>query len=174
MSFQNHDQSPHVACAAGDGVNAAGDGMGAAGDGMSAAGDGMGAAGDGMSAAGRLIFLGSLNALLAVALGAFGKHALMASLSQAAMETWRTGAYYHLIHGVGLVLAGVVAERAPQPRRAIRAGWLLMAGIAIFSGSLYLLALTQIRVLGALTPLGGFCFLSGWLFLAWSVKPRRG
>ncbi|MBF0164637.1 MAG: DUF423 domain-containing protein [Magnetococcales bacterium] len=126
-----------------------------------------------MTAGGRLIFFGSLNAMLAVALGAFGKHALMSLLSQAAMETWRTGAYYHLVHGVGVLLAGLVAERAPRPGWAIRAGWMLLAGIILFSGSLYLLALTQIPLLGALTPVGGFCFMSGWLFLALSVRPPR-
>ncbi len=126
-----------------------------------------------MSAYARFIFLGSVNACLAVALGAFGKHALMPILSQAAMETWRTGAYYHLIHGVGLVLAGLVAERAPHPRRAVWAGWLLLAGTVIFSGSLYAIALTEIRILGAITPVGGFCFLTGWLLLAWSVRPLR-
>ncbi|MBF0140753.1 MAG: DUF423 domain-containing protein [Magnetococcales bacterium] len=126
-----------------------------------------------MSASVRFIFFGSISACLAVVLGAFGKHALMPILSQAAMETWRTGAYYHLVHGIGLVLVGLVAERTPHPQRAIRAGWLLLAGTAIFSGSLYAIALTGMRILGAVTPVGGFCFLTGWLLLAWSVKPLR-
>ncbi|MBF0341669.1 MAG: DUF423 domain-containing protein [Magnetococcales bacterium] len=126
-----------------------------------------------LSAGGRFIFLGSLSACLAVALGAFGKHALMPYLSQAAMETWRTGAYYHLAHGAGLVLAGLVAERAPHPQRAVRAGWLLLAGSVLFSGSLYAIALTGMRILGVITPVGGACFMAGWLLLAWSVKPPR-
>ncbi|MBF0125877.1 MAG: DUF423 domain-containing protein [Magnetococcales bacterium] len=119
----------------------------------------------------RFIFWGSVSACLAVALGAFGKHALLSILSQAAMETWRTGAYYQLVHGIGLVLVGVVADRAPHPRRAVRAGWLMLAGTVIFAGSLYAVALTGQRMLGAVTPLGGLCFMSGWLMLAWSVKP---
>ncbi|MEO5377191.1 MAG: DUF423 domain-containing protein [Magnetococcus sp. DMHC-6] len=126
-----------------------------------------------MSVSARFIFLGSISACLAVALGAFGKHALVPILSQGAMETWRTGAYYHLVHGVGLVLVGVTAERASHPQRAIWAGWLLLAGSVIFSGSLYAIALTGMRILGVVTPVGGFCFLTGWLLLAWSVKPLR-
>ncbi|MBF0161397.1 MAG: DUF423 domain-containing protein, partial [Magnetococcales bacterium] len=69
----------------------------------------------------------------------------MPLLSQAARETWHTGTYYHLVHGVGLVLAGVVAERASHPQRAVRAGWLFLAGTIIFSGSLYAIALTGMR-----------------------------
>ncbi|MBF0213226.1 MAG: DUF423 domain-containing protein [Magnetococcales bacterium] len=121
----------------------------------------------------RFIFFGSIIACLAVALGAFGKHALISILSQESLETWRTGVYYQLVHGVGLVLVGVVVDRTPHPQRAIRAGWLLLAGTVIFSGSLYAIALIGIRLLGAVTPVGGFCFISGWLLLAWSVKPVR-
>ncbi|MBF0142443.1 MAG: DUF423 domain-containing protein [Magnetococcales bacterium] len=121
----------------------------------------------------RFIFFGGISACLAVALGAFGKHALMPILSHAAMETWRTGAYYQLVHGVGLILVGLVAERAPHPQRAMWAGWLLLVGSVIFSGSLYAIALTGVRILGVVTPVGGVCFLSGWLLLAWSVKPSR-
>ncbi|HIJ85791.1 MAG: hypothetical protein HW380_3481 [Magnetococcales bacterium] len=126
-----------------------------------------------MSVSDRFILFGGISACLAVALGAFGKHALLPVLSQTAMETWRTGAYYHLVHGVALVLAGLVAERASHPGCALWAGWLLLAGTIIFSGSLYIIALTGMRILGAITPVGGLCFLTGWLLLAWSVKPRR-
>ncbi|MEO5351056.1 MAG: DUF423 domain-containing protein [Magnetococcus sp. YQC-3] len=126
-----------------------------------------------MSAHARCIFFGSINACLAVALGAFGKHALLPILSQAAMESWRTGAYYHLLHGVGLVLVGLVMERAPHPQRAVWAGRLLLAGTIIFSGSLYAIALTNMRILGLVTPVGGFCFLTGWLLLAWSVRGKH-
>lgn len=118
----------------------------------------------------RLVFVGSLLACLAVALGAFGRHALAAALSTTgALETWRTGAYYQLAHGIGMVLAGLVAERACHPRRAVVGGWLLGAGSLLFSLSLYLIALTGVSGLGIVTPVGGFCFLAGWLFLAGSV-----
>ncbi|MBF0415654.1 MAG: DUF423 domain-containing protein [Magnetococcales bacterium] len=125
------------------------------------------------SSSSQCIFFGSIVAGLAVALGAFGKHVLLPILSKAALETWHTGAYYQLTHGMGIILAGLVAERVPHPQRAIRAGWMLLVGTVLFSGSLYALALTGIGILGALTPFGGLCFLGGWLLLAWSVKPRH-
>ncbi|MBF0436626.1 MAG: DUF423 domain-containing protein [Magnetococcales bacterium] len=125
----------------------------------------------GKSSSSQCIFFGSILAGLAVALGAFGKHVLLPILSKAALETWHTGAYYQLIHGMGIILAGLVAERAPHPQRAIRAGRMFLVGSILFSGSLCALALTGAGILGVLTPLGGLCFLGGWMLLAWSVKP---
>ncbi|MBF0273533.1 MAG: DUF423 domain-containing protein [Magnetococcales bacterium] len=119
----------------------------------------------------RFLFWGAINAALAVMLGAFGKHALMSVLSERMMETWRTGAYYHLVHALALVLVSVVVERSSQPDRVVIAGWLLLAGVVLFSGSLYLLALTEFRPLGIVTPLGGVCFLLGWFWLARSALP---
>ncbi|MBF0136897.1 MAG: DUF423 domain-containing protein [Magnetococcus sp. DMHC-1] len=122
-----------------------------------------------MNTSAKFIFLGATNAALAVMLGAFGKHALAPIISEKLLETWRTGAYYHLVHAVGLVLIGVLQERSVRPDRSAIAGWLLLAGILIFSGSLYALVLTGLRPLGILTPFGGLCFISGWLWLAWSM-----
>ena len=98
---------------------------------------------------------------LAVALGAFGAHALKGILERNQTgEIWKTAAFYHFIHAVMLF---ILADRKPF----LRGAWVgFLIGILIFSGSLYLLALTNYKWLGAITPLGGICFLAGWLWLA--------
>jgi uncharacterized membrane protein YgdD (TMEM256/DUF423 family) len=97
----------------------------------------------------------------AVALGAFGAHGLKPLLERLqTTDAWHTAALYHLVHSVVLLL---VATREPLGRAA---WWLFFAGIVIFSGSLYLLAVTNARWLGAITPVGGLCLLAGWLALA--------
>jgi uncharacterized membrane protein YgdD (TMEM256/DUF423 family) len=113
-----------------------------------------------------LIALGALNAALAVAAGAFAAHGLRERLSARALEIFETGARYHMYHALAMVLAGVLAATL---RGAGTAGWLFQAGVVLFSGSLYVLALTDVKVLGAITPLGGLLFLAGWLWLAWSA-----
>ena len=100
---------------------------------------------------------------LAVALGAFGAHALRARLDPAALEVWRTAALYHLVHAVALLAVALAGARV---RRGGLVCGLWTAGIVIFAGSLYLLAVTGVRWLGAVTPLGGAAFLAGWLVLA--------
>jgi uncharacterized membrane protein YgdD (TMEM256/DUF423 family) len=113
---------------------------------------------------GRLfITLGAINAGLAVALGAFGAHGLQDLLSEKALLTWHTAVDYHGFHALGLLLIGILSHWIPV---AVRAGWWLLAGILLFSGSLYLLSLTGVSALGAITPLGGLCFLLGWALLA--------
>ncbi len=111
------------------------------------------------------VSLGSWLAFLAVALGAFGTHALKGQISEANLAIWHTGTEYHLVHAVALVLVGLLSAHADNEMTR-RSGWLFATGIVIFGGSLYALALTDIKVLGAITPVGGLCFLSGWLFLA--------
>ena len=97
---------------------------------------------------------------LAVALGAFGAHSLRSTLEAHGMlDVWNKAVLYHFIHAIALF---VLALCAPANRGA---WWLLFAGIFLFSGSLYLMALTDIRWLGAVTPLGGLCFLAGWAWL---------
>ncbi len=99
---------------------------------------------------------------LAVALGAFGAHGLKPTLAaHGTLAVWETGALYHLVHAVVLL---VLALRVPLQRLAFT---LFTTGIVIFSGSLYVLAITNVKVLGAVTPLGGVCLLAGWLALAW-------
>jgi uncharacterized membrane protein YgdD (TMEM256/DUF423 family) len=111
---------------------------------------------------------GALLAFLAVGAGAFGAHALRSRLSADALATFEVGVRYHLAHALALL---AVAWAATQwPGRAVDlSGWSFIAGIVLFSGSLYLLALTGQRALGAITPLGGVCFLFGWLALAWAA-----
>ena len=112
------------------------------------------------------LFLGSLNAALAVLLGAFGAHALKLKLSEHMMSVYQTGNQYHFYHALGLLLLGTIAlNLAPSVWLKI-SGWLMFSGIVLFSGSLYALALSQVRWLGAITPLGGSAFILAWCSLA--------
>lgn len=109
--------------------------------------------------------LGAALAALGVAAGAFGAHGLRAKLTADMLAVYETGARYHLIHAVGLLAIGVAAHHWPG-NLVQAAGWLMVAGIALFSGSLYALAITGVRGLGAITPLGGLAFISSWVLLA--------
>lgn len=122
----------------------------------------------------RLFFsLGAGLALAAVAAGAFGAHALRARLAPDLLAVFETGARYHMYHALALLAVGWAAAQWPgTPVRA--AGWLFVAGIVVFSGSLYLLALSGVRWLGAITPLGGLAFLAGWAALAWAAWSGAG
>jgi uncharacterized membrane protein YgdD (TMEM256/DUF423 family) len=111
------------------------------------------------------IVLGAINAFLSVAAGAFGAHALKARLSPDLLTIFETGARYHMYHALGLIAVGLVAQARPSPLLPA-SGWAMLAGIVLFSGSLYALALSGVRALGAITPLGGLGFLVGWVLLA--------
>jgi len=111
---------------------------------------------------------GSLMAFVAVALGAFAAHGLKARLSPDMLTIFEVGVRYHMYHAFGLIAVAWAASRWPQSSAAL-AGWSFIFGIVIFSGSLYLLSITGIRWLGAITPVGGVAFLIGWLLLAWSA-----
>ncbi|HEY3740518.1 MAG TPA: DUF423 domain-containing protein [Bryobacteraceae bacterium] len=103
----------------------------------------------------------------AVGLGAFGAHALKERLDSYSLEVWEKAVFYHFIHALGMLIVASMAKlREP---RADLICWLLLAGILLFSSSLYLLALTGTRALGAVTPLGGVAFLAAWLLLGWSL-----
>jgi len=108
---------------------------------------------------------GAIAAALGVALGAFGAHGLKARVTPDLLAIYETGVRYHLVHALGLLAVGWAADRWPGPWASV-AGWLFLAGILVFSGSLYLLTLTGLRWLGAITPLGGLAFIAGWLSLA--------
>lgn len=109
------------------------------------------------------IRLGSLFMFLAVALGAFGAHALKDKLSGYHLDVYNKAVLYHAIHALALLIVGwLTTVHGP---RFTPAGALLTLGIILFSGSLYALALTQIKLFGAVTPLGGLCFLAGWLVI---------
>lgn len=107
-----------------------------------------------------------------VGLGAFGAHGLRDRLPTDLLAVYQTGVLYHLVHGLGALLAAVLAA-SPCGRRARAAGWVFLIGIVLFSGSLYVLAVTGVRWLGAITPLGGAAWILGWLLLAASALPRR-
>jgi uncharacterized membrane protein YgdD (TMEM256/DUF423 family) len=120
----------------------------------------------------RIFFsLGALSAFLSVAAGAFGAHALRTRLSPELLTTFETAARYQMYHALGLLAVAWAASRWPGPL-VHWAGWLFVVGTALFSGSLYALALTGVRWLGAITPLGGAAFLAGWACLALSVRGK--
>lgn len=108
-----------------------------------------------------LVALGAVNAALAVAAGAFAAHGLRDRLEPRALEVFETGARYHMYHALAIIAAGLIAARGP--------GWMFQAGIIVFSGSLYALALSGVKGLGAVTPIGGLLFLAGWIWLAISA-----
>ncbi|HKH82710.1 MAG TPA: DUF423 domain-containing protein [Gemmatimonadales bacterium] len=116
--------------------------------------------------------LGALSALLAVAAGAFGAHALRARLTSEYLAVFETAARYQMYHALGLFAVAWAVNRWPGTL-PVWAGWLFVLGTILFSGSLYVLALTGLRWLGAITPLGGVAFLAGWLCLAWSAMRRE-
>lgn len=112
--------------------------------------------------------LGSLSALVAVALGAFAAHGLKARLAPELLAAFEVGVRYQMYHA--LALLGVAWAATKWPGAAVSAaGWLFVAGTVLFSGSLYVLALSGVRWLGAVTPFGGAAFLAGWACLAWAV-----
>ena len=112
--------------------------------------------------------VGAVSAGLAVALGAFAAHGLRARLSPEALQTFETGARYHMYHALALLAVAWAVGRWPGGV-TVTAGWLFVAGTLIFSGSLYLLAFTGQRWLGAVTPIGGLAFILGWAALAWAA-----
>jgi uncharacterized membrane protein YgdD (TMEM256/DUF423 family) len=113
------------------------------------------------------LLLASILGALAVALGAFGAHALESRLSADLLSTYEIGVRYHFYHVLALLGVAAVLARWPTAGVAVAAGWLFVIGIVIFSGSLYLLAFTGVRWLGAITPIGGVAFIAGWICLAW-------
>lgn len=118
------------------------------------------------------VLLGSLNMFLGVALGAFGAHGLKTRVAPDMLIVWQTGVQYHLVHALGLLLIGILCQLMPDPALVRNAGWALLVGVLLFSGSLYVMVLSGVRVLGIITPFGGIAFLIGWLLLiiaAWKA-----
>jgi uncharacterized membrane protein YgdD (TMEM256/DUF423 family) len=119
------------------------------------------------------LVIAAVNGFLAVLLGAFGAHGLKARLAALPdgverLDWWRTAASYHLAHAVALGVVALAAPRLPSLATTV-SGWAFLAGVVLFSGSLYLLSLSGVRALGAVTPFGGLCFLAGWACLAWAA-----
>lgn len=115
-----------------------------------------------------LLLLGALNGALAVMLGAFGAHGLKERVDAALLDTWATASEYHFLHALALLLVGILAKVFAAPG-IVSAGWVMFAGMLVFSGSLYLLVLTGQRWLGAVTPIGGTALIVAWLMLAWAI-----
>ncbi len=113
--------------------------------------------------------LGSVSAGLAVALGAFGAHAVKARLTPDLLTTFETGVRYQMYHALAMLAVALAITRAPVSGLLSAAGWLFVAGTLLFSGSLYLLCLTRQRWLGAVTPFGGLAFIAGWACLVLSA-----
>jgi uncharacterized membrane protein YgdD (TMEM256/DUF423 family) len=116
-----------------------------------------------------LITAGAVLAFTAVGLGAFGAHALKAQLSADMLAVYQTGVQYHLPHAIAVVLIGVLAQQMPEVRLLPIAGWVMCAGVVIFSGSLYALSVSGIRILGAITPIGGVALLVAWAMVAYAA-----
>ena len=118
----------------------------------------------------RFMMIGCTNAFLAVALGAFGAHALKEKLSVEMLEVYKTGIQYHMIHAIALIITALIIDRLGANKMLQWAGRLFTLGIVLFAGSLYVLSIADVRQLGIITPFGGVCFLGGWLLLALSAK----
>jgi uncharacterized membrane protein YgdD (TMEM256/DUF423 family) len=112
------------------------------------------------------ISLGSLNAALAVILGAFGAHALKSKIQPEALEIFQTGVQYHLYHSLGLILIGIIYRVGKLSTAINFSGWMMVIGMILFSGSLYILSITGIRSIGMITPIGGILLVISWILLA--------
>lgn len=110
---------------------------------------------------------------VAVMLGAFGAHGLRGKLDAYSMDVYERAVFYHFVHALGMMIVVALGKSgAVTGEAANRVSWLLMTGILVFSGSLYALAVTGIRTLGAITPIGGVAFIGAWLYLAWELRAR--
>jgi len=114
------------------------------------------------------LMIGTLSGFFGVLLGAFGAHALKASLDEKAQAIYHTAVQYHFIHALALIGLGLWAGQNPHADTQV-AGWGFTLGLMVFSGSLYILAVTQLKFLGAITPVGGVSFLVGWIAFAFQV-----
>jgi uncharacterized membrane protein YgdD (TMEM256/DUF423 family) len=112
------------------------------------------------------ISLGSLSAALAVILGAFAAHSLKSKISPESLATFQTGVQYHFYHSLGLIIVGIVNHITKTSTALTSAGWLMLLGIILFSGSLYILSFTGVRSIGIITPIGGTLFIVSWVLLA--------
>lgn len=119
-----------------------------------------------------LMLCGALLLALGVAAGAFGAHGLRRIVSPESLETWRTAAHYQMLHGLGLLLIAALWPHV-APTLAAWAGSLMLTGAIVFSGSLYALVLTDTRILGTITPIGGLLMIVAWVLLAWAAWLER-
>jgi uncharacterized membrane protein YgdD (TMEM256/DUF423 family) len=118
--------------------------------------------------------VGAVFMALAVGMGAFGAHALKERLDEYSQGVYEKAVFYHFIHGIGILLVSLLARTGVLSASGeARAGWLMALGIVLFSGSLYALAISGVRILGAVTPFGGVAFIIGWIVLAYEATRGR-
>jgi uncharacterized membrane protein YgdD (TMEM256/DUF423 family) len=118
--------------------------------------------------------IGAIFLAVAVGLGAFGAHGLKDRLDAYSLGIWEKAVFYHFIHSMGVLVVSMLPRSGNFPMSAAsNVCWLLIAGVLVFSGSLYTLALTGVRSLGAITPIGGVCFIAAWLLLAYYFIAQR-
>lgn len=115
------------------------------------------------------IILGAINAFLSVALGAFGAHGLEGKLEPKYINIWEKAVKYQMFHSTGLFIVAILLGKYPSSSLLTWSGWLMFIGILLFAGSLYVLAVTQISILGAITPLGGVSFLAAWALIVFAA-----
>ena len=115
------------------------------------------------------LMLAALNGLFATGFGAFGSHALKTQLSEYAMSVFQTANQYQFYHTFGLALVGILLMLRPELILLRASGWLMFLGMIFFSGSLYVLAISGIKILGAITPIGGLCFIAAWTLIAYTM-----
>lgn len=118
-----------------------------------------------------ILVTAAVSLALAVIIGAFGAHGLKSRLSPEMMDIYKTGVEYHFYHALGLLLVGILSVQVPSSLMNLSA-LLLFLGIVIFSGSLYVLAVSGIKWLGAITPIGGLCFIAGWILLVLAILKK--
>ena len=121
----------------------------------------------------RIIILAGINGFLAVSIGAFAAHTLRDRLSPELLNTFQTGVQYHMYHALGLFGIGLLMLNFPTSNLLRISAYLMIAGIVLFSGSLYLLSITGTKWLGAITPLGGLCFLTAWVLIVWFAAKQK-
>lgn len=119
------------------------------------------------------LILGALNTFLCIALGAFGAHGLKRVLSADMLTVYHTGVQYHFYHAFGIIIIGLLLLHFPKSRLLPVSGWLMMAGIILFSLSLYALSVTGMRGLGMITPFGGVSFLTAWGLLIYAIWKEK-
>ncbi len=115
------------------------------------------------------VVFAAISGLLSVALGAFGAHGLKSVLSDSSLDVYKTAALYQITHSLALLLVGIMLYQLPTAQLLKASGLSFIIGIVLFSGSLYILSITNIKILGAITPLGGVAFILGWAMLAVSA-----
>ena len=120
-----------------------------------------------------IIILAGVNGFMAVSIGAFAAHMLRDRLSPELLNTFQTGVQYHMYHALALLGIGLMMLNFSTSNLLRISAYLMMSGIVLFSGSLYLLSITEIRWLGAITPLGGLCFLTAWALIVWFAAKQQ-